>query len=126
MNIREYQQWLQMWDHARGWDQVSPAHTLVHALEEMGEVARLVLQWEGYKEPESAEVLHARLEEELSDLFIFLFKLAYQTGVDVEDALARGQAKADSRHADLDVASAELERYRARQAEQGRFLERTE
>jgi len=126
MNIREYQQWLQLWDQARGWDRVSPAHTLVHALEEMGEVARLVLQWEGYKESESAEALHAGLEEELSDLFIFLFKLAYQTGVDVEDALVRGQAKADSQHADLDVASAELERYQARQAEQGRFLDRAE
>jgi NTP pyrophosphatase (non-canonical NTP hydrolase) len=117
MQIREYQEWLQRWDQARGWDQVSPAHTLVHALEEMGEVARLVLQWEGYKEPESAEVLHARLEEELSDVFIFLFKLAYQTGVDVEDALARGQAKADNRHSDLEQANAELERYRLRQAE---------
>ena len=106
-----------MWDHSRGWDRVSPAHTLVHALEEMGEVARLVLQWEGYKQAENAEVLRAGLEEELSDLFIFLFKLAYQTGVDVEDALARGQAKADSRHADLEEANAELERYQLRQAE---------
>ena len=123
MHIREYQIWLQMWDQARGWDRVSPAHTLIHALEEMGEVARLVLQWEGYKEPESLEALQEKLEEELSDLFIFLFKLAYQTGVDVEDALVRGQAKADSRHGDLDVASAELERYRTRQAEHGRRRE---
>jgi NTP pyrophosphatase (non-canonical NTP hydrolase) len=126
MNIRDYQEWLQMWDRARGWDRVSPAHTLVHALEEMGEVARLVLQWEGYKALESAEVLHAQLEEELSDVFVFLFKLAYQTGVDVEDALVRGQAKADSRHADLDAASTELQRYLLRQAEQGHPLERTE
>jgi NTP pyrophosphatase (non-canonical NTP hydrolase) len=120
MHIREYQKWLQMWDQARGWDQVSPAHTLVHALEEMGEVARLVLQWEGYKEPESAKALHEGLEEELSDVFIFLFKLAYQTGVDVEDALARGQVKADDRHADLDEASAELKRYHLRQEELAR------
>jgi NTP pyrophosphatase (non-canonical NTP hydrolase) len=126
MNIREYQEWLQAWDQARGWDRVSPAHTLVHAVEEMGEVARLVLQWEGYKAPEDAGILHDRLEEELSDLCVFLFKLAYQTGVDLEDALVRGQAKADSRHADLDAAGAELERYLARQAEQDRPLERTE
>jgi NTP pyrophosphatase (non-canonical NTP hydrolase) len=112
-----------MWDQARGWDQVSPAHTLVHALEEMGEVARLVLQWEGYKQTESAEALHDGLEEELSDLFLFLFKLAYQTGVDVETALARGQAKADSRHADLAEANAELERYQLRQAELARQLD---
>ena len=75
------------------WDKVDPAHTLVHALEEMGEVARLVLGWEGYKDVESPEKLRADLEEEMSDLFVFLFKLAYQTGIDVEDALGRGQAR---------------------------------
>jgi NTP pyrophosphatase (non-canonical NTP hydrolase) len=117
MHIREYQQWLEAWDKARGWERVSPAHTLIHALEELGEVARLVLQWEGYKDAASPEQLRADLEEELSDVFVFLFKLAYQTGVDVEAALARGQAKADSRHWDLDKANAELARYHARQAE---------
>ena len=117
MQIREYQQWLEAWDRARGWDRVAVAHTLTHALEELGEVARLVLQWEGYKDAESAEKLHAELEEELSDVFVFLFKLAYQTGVDVEAALACGQAKADGRYDDLDAASAMLARYHARQAE---------
>ena len=89
-------------------------------------MARLVLQWEGYKEAESAEQLHAELEEELSDVFVFLFKLAYQTGVDVEDALARGQAKAEGRYPDLEQASAELARYQARQAELARMLGVTE
>ncbi len=45
--------------------------------------------------------MHCDLEEELSDVFVFLFKLAYQTGADVEVALARGQAKADGRYDDL-------------------------
>lgn len=116
MQIREYQQWLEAWDRARGWDRVAVAHTLIHALEEMGEVARLVLQWEGYKDAPDAEALRAELAEELSDVFVFLFKLAYQTGVDVEAALARGQAKADGRYDDLDAASAMLARYHARQA----------
>lgn len=115
MQIRDYQQWLEAWDKARGWDRVSPSHTLIHALEELGEVARLILQWEGYKDAASPEQLHADLEEELADVFVFLFKLAYQTGVDVEGALARGQAKADSRHPDLDRAGEELARYHARQ-----------
>jgi NTP pyrophosphatase (non-canonical NTP hydrolase) len=118
MQIREYQHWLEAWDRARGWDRVLPGHTLIHAFEEMGEVARLVLQWEGYKNAESPEKLHAELEEELSDAFVFLFKLAYQTGVDVEAALARGQAKADGRYPDLEQAGAELARYHARQAEE--------
>ncbi len=117
MQIREYQQWLEAWDKARGWDQVSPAHTLIHALEELGEVARLMLQWEGYKEAESPEKLHADLEEELSDVFVFLFKVAYQTGVDVEAALARGQAKADGRYDDLAQTGEMLARYHVRQAE---------
>lgn len=115
MQIRDYQHWLEAWDKARGWDRVSPAHTLIHALEELGEVARLILQWEGYKGTASPEQLRADLEEELSDVFVFLFKLAYQTGVDVEAALARGQAKADSRYPDLDRAGEELARYHARQ-----------
>ena len=126
MQIHEYQQWLEAWDKARGWDRVSPSHTLIHALEELGEVARLVLQWEGYKQAESAEQLHAELEEELSDVFVFLFKLAYQTGVDVEAALARGQTKAEDRYPDLEQANAELARYQARQAELARMVGVTE
>ncbi len=117
MQIREYQQWLEAWDHARGWDRVDPAHTLVHALEEMGEVARLVLQWEGYKDPQSPAKLRADLAEELSDVFVFLFKLAYQTGLDVEEALAGGQEKANRRYPDLGQATEELARYQARQEE---------
>lgn len=115
MEIRDYQRWLEAWDKARGWDRVSPSHTLIHALEELGEVARLILQWEGYKNAASPEQLRADLEEEIADVFVFLFKLAYQTGVDVEAALARGQAKADGRHFDLDQANVELLRYHARQ-----------
>lgn len=117
MQIREYQAWLETWDRTRGWDRVSVAHTLTHALEELGEVARLVLQWEGYKDPADAEKLHADLEEELSDVFVFLFKLAYQTGVDVEAALARGQAKAEGRYDDIAAAAAMLKEYHDRQAE---------
>lgn len=117
MQIREYQRWLEAWDKARGWDRVSPSHTLIHALEELGEVARLLLAWEGYKDAESAERLHADLEEELSDVFVFLFKLAYQMGVDVEAALVRGQSKADGRYDDLAEANEMLARYHARQRE---------
>src|SRR5512136_1121559 len=117
MQISEYQEWLEAWDKARGWDRVAVSHTLVHALEEMGEVARLVLQWEGYKDADSPEKLHAELEEELSDVFVFLFKLAYQTGIDVEAALARGQAKADDRYDDLAEAEEMLAHYHDRQAQ---------
>jgi NTP pyrophosphatase (non-canonical NTP hydrolase) len=115
MHIREYQQWLESWDRVRGWDRVSLSHTLIHAYEEMGEVARLLLQWEGYKDAPEPDRWRHDLSEELSDVLVFLFKLAYQAGIDVEDALARGQAKADARNPDLAAASAALARYQVRQ-----------
>ncbi|HIQ05652.1 MAG TPA: hypothetical protein EYH31_08150 [Anaerolineae bacterium] len=117
MEIREYQHWLEEWDRARGWDRVSPSHTLLHALEEMGEVARLILQLEGYKPADDLDAVQAELANELSDLFVFLFKLAYQCGIDIEEALQTGQAKADQRYSDLEAAGAELDRYLHRQAE---------
>jgi len=117
MQISEYQRWLEDWDRARGWHRVSPSHTLIHALEEMGEVARIVLQLEGYKGVESMEATRAELAAELSDVFVFLFKLAYQCDIDVEEALKAGQLKADERWGDLSGASAELERYLSQQTE---------
>jgi NTP pyrophosphatase (non-canonical NTP hydrolase) len=93
------------------------SHTLLHAYEEMGEVARLALQWEGYKAAPDTEAWTAGMAEELSDVMVFLFKLAYQCGVDMEEALLAGQAKAEDRYPDISGASAELERYHRRQAE---------
>jgi NTP pyrophosphatase (non-canonical NTP hydrolase) len=116
MQIREYQQWLEGYDRARGWQMVGLSHTLLHALEEMGEVARLVLHLEGYKGGKEPEAVRDELATEISDLFVFLFKLAYQCGIDVEQALCAGQVKAEERHGDLAEAGAELDRYMAQQA----------
>lgn len=115
MKIRDYQAWLQAWDTARGWDQVAPAHTLLHAMEELGEVARVILRREGYKPSAFPDQWQVELREELSDVFVFLFKLAYQCGVDVEDALRAGMVKADTRHP-LETGAPEMARYLAQQA----------
>ena len=56
MHIREYQQWLQTWDQARTWDQTLMSHTLLHAVEEMGEVSKLVQMLEGYRPPKPADL----------------------------------------------------------------------
>ena len=93
MQIREYQEWLEAWDRARGWERVSLSHTFVHATEELGEVGRLILQWEGYKDMPDPEVWRAQMAEELSDVLVFLIKLAYQCGIDIEDAVQAGRAQ---------------------------------
>ena len=92
------------------------SHTFVHATEELGEVGRLILQWEGYKDMPDPEVWRAQMAEELSDVLVFLIKLAYQCGIDIEDAVQAGRAKADRRNPDLAEGSLALENYRQRQA----------
>ncbi len=101
MHIREYQTWLEEWDRARDFQRTLPSHTLLHALEELGEVSKLVQQIEGYRAPSAALTeLRAELALELSDLQVMLFKVAYLCGIDMEDALQQGQRKADQRFPD--------------------------
>ena len=102
MHIREYQQWLEAWDKARTWDQVLASHTLLHAMEELGEVSKLVQIIEGYRAAGnlSSDQVRAELALELSDLQVMLFKIAYLCGIDMEEAMQRGQQKADLRFPD--------------------------
>jgi NTP pyrophosphatase (non-canonical NTP hydrolase) len=99
MHIREYQEWVEAWDRARTWDRVLPSHTLLHALEEIGEVSKLVQMVEGYRDPKgmSIEEIRSDLALELSDLQVMIFKIAYLCGIDMEEAMHRGQLKADQR-----------------------------
>ncbi|MGD2207482.1 MAG: MazG nucleotide pyrophosphohydrolase domain-containing protein [Anaerolineae bacterium] len=116
MHIREYQAWLQSYDKTRGWDKVAPPHTFLHLVEEIGEIAREVEYLEGYRDADDAEEVRARLAEELADAATFLYKLAYQCGVDLEDALKANMVKAENRFS-VDFGRADTERYLARQAE---------
>lgn len=113
MHIRDYQAWLEAWDRARAWDRVLPSHTLLHALEELGEISKLVQMIEGYRDPKGQDLatLRADLELELSDLQVMLFKIAYLCGIDMETAMQRGQAKADARFPDPSAGPADQAAY---------------
>lgn len=102
MHIHEYQQWLETWDRARTWDQVLVSHTLLHAVEELGEVSKLVQVIEGYRAAGklTPDQVREELALELSDLQVMLFKIAYLCGIDMEEAMQRGQQKADARFPD--------------------------
>lgn len=116
MHMREYQTWLQAYDVARGWDQIAPSHTFMHLIEEVGEIAREVEVLEGYREAPNRGDARARLAGELADAATFLYKLAYQCGVDLEEALVANMDKAEKRFS-VDFGRADTERYLARQAE---------
>ncbi|MEX1020800.1 MAG: hypothetical protein WDZ49_14145 [Litorilinea sp.] len=112
MHIHEYQHWVETWDTARTWDKTLASHTLLHALEELGEVSRLVQVLEGYRASHTdSATVRAELALELSDLQVMLFKLAYQCGIDMEDALRLGQAKADARFPDPGTGPADQTAY---------------
>lgn len=113
MHIREYQQWLEAWDRARGWEKVLPSHTVLHALEELGEISKLVQMVEGYRalSPADLDGVRAELALELSDLQVMIFKLAYLCGIDMEEAMTRGQQKADARFPDPTAGPAEQQAY---------------
>ena len=84
MHIREYQDWLEAWDKARNWDKVTLSHILIHAMEELGEISRLVQVLEGYRpmhDNTSPEEVRDELSLELSDLQDMLFKIAYQEAI---------------------------------------------
>ena len=119
MQIREYQEWLEAWDRARSWEQVTMSHTLLHALEELGEVSKLVQMIEGYRtpSPDDLDVIRGELALELSDLQVMIFKIAYLAGIDMESAMVRGQAKADARFPDPATGPAERAAYWARYQE---------
>lgn len=116
MHIREYQAWLEAWDRERTWEQITLSHTLLHAMEELGEVSKQVQMLEGYRTPKPADldVVRAELALELSDLQVMLFKIAYLCGIDMEDAMIRGQQKADARFPDPASGPPEREAYWAR------------
>jgi NTP pyrophosphatase (non-canonical NTP hydrolase) len=117
MEIAAYQRWLEEYDRLRGWDRVSPSQTLVHLMEELGEVARLVLHLEGYKPGKGREdELRTELAEELGDAATFLFKVAYQFGIDMEAAMKSNMPKAESRYS-VEAGRADMVRYIQRQEE---------
>lgn len=97
MKISEYQQWIHAFDQARGFDKADPGLTLVHALEEMGEVAREVLFLQGYKKDNAPQEHLQALSNELADTIVFLFKLAYQFDLDIEQALLSLQKRVNIR-----------------------------
>jgi len=112
MHIREYQDWLEAWDRARTWDRVLPSHTLLHAMEELGEVSKLVQILEGYRDAkDDLKTIRAELALELSDLQVMIFKIAYLCGIDMETAMQRGQTKADQRFPDPSTGAAERNAY---------------
>ena len=111
-SLAALQRRLERFDAERGWDAVSPAHTALHFMEELGEVMREVLHLEGYKTPDLAA--QRRLGGELADVTLLLFKLASQYGVDLEHVVLEKLSANDLRFP-LETSRAAMQMYREQQ-----------
>ena len=112
MKFSEYQKKLARLEHERGWDRVLPSHTFLHMGEEMGEIARVLECFEGYRTTTlSSKALRDELAGELADLMAFLFKLANQYEIDMEQTMVRHLAKFLARHHDIEQGKQEMARY---------------
>ena len=95
LSLGALQRRLERFDAERGWDAVQPVHTALHLMEELGEVARELLILTGYKTPDADA--RGRLEGELSDVTLLIFKLASQHGIDLERAVLEKMSANDAR-----------------------------
>ncbi|MBW1682976.1 MAG: hypothetical protein JRF59_09200 [Deltaproteobacteria bacterium] len=116
MEFSAYQRRLESLERERGWDRVLPSHTFLHMGEELGEIGRVLQCLEGYRGTDkSRETLCGDLAEELADLTAFIFKLASQHGIDMDETMRRHLDKFMERHRDVAEGRNEMARYIAYQ-----------
>jgi len=85
MTLSEFQNQVREYDEKFGWTKDSPIQNLVHLQEELGEMARLILAREGYKDGSFSKQEFA---EELVDTLYLTLKLANHYEIDLDDAWA--------------------------------------
>ncbi len=112
MSLSQLQRRLETFDAERGWDAVNPAHTALHLMEELGEVARELLVLAGYKTPDPDA--KTRLEGELADVTMLLLKLSSQLGLDLERAVLE-KLHANELRFPLEASRAAMSNYREHQ-----------
>ncbi|MBN2014638.1 MAG: hypothetical protein JW778_05615 [Candidatus Altiarchaeota archaeon] len=81
--LTELQKQVNAYDEKYGWADDATAHIALHMNEELGEISRRILRYEGYK---NERFDRKELAEELTDLLYLLLKLAnkFNIGLDEE------------------------------------------
>jgi len=83
MDITEMQKQVKEFDLKHNWDKDKPSQIALHAVEELGELARELLKEEGYKKGKASK---EELSSELMDLLYLILKLSnkYDLQLDAE------------------------------------------
>ena len=100
MEIKAYQEEVDLWIKTVGVRYFSELTNMAILTEEVGEVARLISRMYGeqsFKNPMSLEEQKESLADELADVIWVAVCLANQTGIDLEDAMAKNLEKKSKR-----------------------------
>ncbi|HMT52266.1 MAG TPA: nucleotide pyrophosphohydrolase [Saprospiraceae bacterium] len=100
MEIKTYQEEVDHWIKTVGVRYFSELTNMAILTEEVGEVARLISRMYGeqsFKNPMSLEEQKESLADELADVIWIAVCLANQTGIDLEDAMAKNLEKKSKR-----------------------------
>lgn len=94
--LQRFQEYILKMVKERGFDKETPKDILVLLTEELGELARAVRKSEGLKMADDTK--RSKVEEELTDCFIYLLDLANQYGIDLEQAFREKEEKNKQRN----------------------------
>ena len=106
--LAEVQQQVDEWIGTVGVRYFSELTNTAILMEEVGELARLMARRYGEQSFKPGEE-EADLGLEMADVLFVLFCLANQTGVDMDEAFARGMAKRTSRDRDRHAGNPKLQ-----------------
>ena len=81
-NLTDLQRQVSDYDKKYGWDRDKASHIVLHMSEELGEISRRILRFEGYKIEKFDQ---KELAGELTDLLYLTLKLANKFKIDLDD-----------------------------------------
>lgn len=82
MGWKNFQKQVSSYDKKYGWEKDKSSHIVLHLLEELGEVGRLILREERYKKEEFKK---KELGQELTDVLYLTLKLANKFDIKLDE-----------------------------------------
>ncbi|MHA1169599.1 MAG: hypothetical protein ACTSP4_02270 [Candidatus Hodarchaeales archaeon] len=102
---------IKKFDETRAWDLFSPAHSILHLIEELGEVSRCILYLDKYKTSQKTrQVLKEEITGELADSLIMLIKISNLYDIDLVNT-AKNTLKQLESSVDIHSCFEEVDRY---------------
>ncbi|MFG1501093.1 nucleotide pyrophosphohydrolase [Halobacteriovorax sp. XZX-3] len=113
INVKKINDLVSKFNEERDWDQFHSIKNLSMALSVEASELVEIFQW--LKESESNEVINdpelkSRVEEEISDIFIYLMRIAFKSGIDIESSVMK-KIKLNSEKYPIEKAKGSAKKY---------------